>query len=265
MNRARQPWLIHLATPLTDRLGPGFPGEVPDRPGVYFFRDTQGTLLYIGQSSNLRQRLASYRHVREDRHPRRILRLVGRIARVDWRLCESKFAARELERALLLEYRPPFNRAGVWQGSPWWFQTESNERILRLGIAREAGSDEATGPLPPSFRQVFASLSRCAARIAHPDRGLWEHPAGLFSPSPPLNWEWSLTSPGDLETLLQSFVSGRSRELLDRLEGLPPHGSARAQEQSFWEAELERLRRFADLIPPSQHGATARRSTGCAK
>ncbi len=259
MSLPRQPWLFRLDTPLAERLGPDFPARVPSRPGVYFFRDGHGDLLYIGQSSNLRQRLASYRHVTPDRHPRRTLRLVNRIARVDWRLCQSASEAEELERVLLLEYRPPFNRAGTWQGLPWWLEIESSEAALRFRIVRESSQPTSIGPLPSAFRYVFISLARCASRLAHPDRHLWEHPAGLFSPSPPLSWEWNLPDPAEWERLLRSFATGESTELMERLNALP---ASREQEDALWEEEMERLRRFrGDALAD----ATAKSSKGCAK
>jgi len=55
-----------------------------------------------------------------ERHPRRTLRLVHQVRRIEWQLCNSPEAAIERERELLLALRPPFNRAGVWQGTPWW-------------------------------------------------------------------------------------------------------------------------------------------------
>ena len=34
------------------------PGEIPTRPGVYRFRDTDGRVLYVGKAKNLRARLS---------------------------------------------------------------------------------------------------------------------------------------------------------------------------------------------------------------
>jgi excinuclease UvrABC nuclease subunit len=71
------------------RFGNDFFRSLPEGPGVYFFHGSDGRFLYIGQSSNLRSRLGSYRHVGEGKHPRRTLRLVARIARIEWRECAS--------------------------------------------------------------------------------------------------------------------------------------------------------------------------------
>lgn len=261
MSRPRQPWLFRLDTPLRARLGDDFPASVPCSPGVYFFHDGEGTLLYIGQSSNLRQRLGSYRHVAHGRHPRRTLRLVNRIAKVDWRICASPAQAEDLERTLLLEYRPPFNRAGTWRGAPWWFETAvvEDDRLL-FGIVREPSDAEthrSHGPLPASFRYTFASLARCTSRLHSPGRSLWAFPAGLLAPSPPLSWEWTVPNAPEFAGLLHGFVSHQSTTLLDQITALPSVASA--SEQSFWDEELDRLRRFESTAggSPSQPRARA--------
>ena len=81
--RSKQPGLFSLENVLTQRFGREFFSELPEEPGVYFFFDGAGKLLYIGQSASLRGRVASYRHVVQGRHPKRTLRLVARIHRIE--------------------------------------------------------------------------------------------------------------------------------------------------------------------------------------
>ena len=69
--RSKQPGLFALENILTERFGREFFAKLPVEPGVYFFSDDVGKLLYIGQSASLRARVGSYRHVVEGRHPKR--------------------------------------------------------------------------------------------------------------------------------------------------------------------------------------------------
>ena len=46
-----------MADPATYRPAPG---EIPDEPGVYRFRDEHGRVIYVGKAKSLRQRLSSY-------------------------------------------------------------------------------------------------------------------------------------------------------------------------------------------------------------
>ena len=253
MSRARQPLLFPLAATLPDRLGPEFPGSIPEAPGVYFFRDREGTLLYIGQSGNLRRRVSSYRHVSPDRHPRRTLRLVHRIARVDWRVCATPEEAEALESTLLLEYRPPFNRAGTWKGAPWWFTVTAAEGRISLRMARDPGDLDAIGPLPWSFRYVFASLARSTARLIDPTRSLWDYPQGLFAAKMPNALDWPSLEAHRLRDLLERFARGESAEFLDRLATLDAN-PLRESERLFWEEEQERLQRFFAKLSGSASG-----------
>jgi excinuclease ABC subunit C len=45
------------------------PSRLPHLPGCYLFRDAQGHLLYIGKARDLRQRVSTYFHSR-DQGPR---------------------------------------------------------------------------------------------------------------------------------------------------------------------------------------------------
>ena len=46
------------------------PGQIPDSPGVYKFRDDHRRVIYVGKAKNLRQRLANYFQDLAGLHPR---------------------------------------------------------------------------------------------------------------------------------------------------------------------------------------------------
>ena len=118
MSISQQLKLFNIENPLSVRLGSDFFRSLPSVPGVYFFYGKDGELLYIGQSLDLKVRIGSYRHVAPEKNPKRTMKLVHRIARIEWKGCATQAEAIELERVLLLDHRPPFNRAGVWKGDP---------------------------------------------------------------------------------------------------------------------------------------------------
>ena len=37
-----------------------YPGDIPTKPGVYIYRDSFGTVIYVGKASNLRRRMSQY-------------------------------------------------------------------------------------------------------------------------------------------------------------------------------------------------------------
>jgi len=84
-------------------------GLLPREPGVYRFRDARGRVLYLGRAVDLRRRVASYWGDLRDR--RHLAPMVTRIARLEAVACDSPHEAAWLERNLLRERLPPWNRA----------------------------------------------------------------------------------------------------------------------------------------------------------
>ena len=112
---AGQQWLFAPAQPLVERLGKEFFRKVPAEPGVYSMRDATGNVVYVGKAKNLRQRLGSYRVANPERMPRRHLRMVREVARIDFDFCHNESAALVREARLIRGLKPKFNRAGVWK------------------------------------------------------------------------------------------------------------------------------------------------------
>src|SRR5438445_8186602 len=116
--RASQQIMFPDPQPLVERLGREFFRNIPDGPGVYLMRDEGDAVLYVGKAKNLRKRLASYRVANPDRKPRRHLRLLRAVARVELQECPDESAAMTRESELLRGLRPRFNRVGTWPGPP---------------------------------------------------------------------------------------------------------------------------------------------------
>lgn len=236
--------LFQIENPLSARFGNDFFRALPQSPGVYFFRGSNDNLLYIGQSGDLRSRIGSYRHVTPEKNAKRTLRLVHRICKVDWVTCSSAEEAIVMERNLLLEHRPPFNRAGVWKGDPWWLQIQTEDQRLSVTLAREEGG---IGPLPSSFRYALASLIRCLFRLNHPDLPMSAYPHGLFRHVLPLEIAIRFPKVEKISSLIQGFARGDTGALLPLLDTLPVGSSA--SEQKYWQEEVDRLIKYAAKNP----------------
>jgi len=70
---------------------------VPDRPGVYLYRNADGKLLYVGKAKSLRSRVRSYFQP-SAQHPPRTARLVEEVADL-WFHTYVLLAARGLDPA----------------------------------------------------------------------------------------------------------------------------------------------------------------------
>ncbi|MEU3912511.1 MULTISPECIES: excinuclease ABC subunit UvrC [unclassified Streptomyces] len=84
------------------------PGEIPDSPGVYRFRDEHRRVIYVGKAKSLRQRLASYFQDIAGLHPRTAT-MVTTAASVEWTVVSTEVEALQLEYSWIKEYDPRFN------------------------------------------------------------------------------------------------------------------------------------------------------------
>ncbi|MGW1951730.1 excinuclease ABC subunit UvrC [Streptomyces sp. NPDC001920] len=84
------------------------PGQIPDSPGVYRFRDEHRRVIYVGKAKSLRQRLANYFQDLAGLHPR-TRSMVTTAASVEWTVVSTEVEALQLEYSWIKEYDPRFN------------------------------------------------------------------------------------------------------------------------------------------------------------
>lgn len=81
---------------------------VPEKPGVYRFYSSDGTIIYVGKAKNLKRRVSSY-FINENRQTLKSRLLVRMIASVDYVLVNDEREAFLLENALIKENKPKYN------------------------------------------------------------------------------------------------------------------------------------------------------------
>ncbi len=81
-------------------------GDMPDTPGVYLMKNSQGGILYVGKAGNLKRRVSSYFN---RPHEFRIQKMVSEIRNIEIRNTDTAIEALILESALIKKYQPPFN------------------------------------------------------------------------------------------------------------------------------------------------------------
>lgn len=84
------------------------PGQIPDSPGVYKFRDEHRRVIYVGKAKSLRQRLSSYFQDLAGLHPR-TRTMVTTAASVEWTVVSTEVEALQLEYSWIKEFDPRFN------------------------------------------------------------------------------------------------------------------------------------------------------------
>lgn len=130
---------------------------LPDSPGVYFMKDAQGQLLYVGKAGSLKRRVASY-FLRP--HDMRIEKMVSEIREIDYEETDTALEALILESRLIKKHQPPFN-VKEKDGKSFLYVEITKDKFPRVILVR--GKDLLQGNYFGPF--TSASSIREALRI----------------------------------------------------------------------------------------------------
>jgi len=101
--------------------------RLPTNPGVYLFKDHEGSVLYVGKAGNLKNRVSSY-FQKADGKDAKTLTMLERVADIDTFITDTEKEALILENNLIKEYRPRYNVK---------LRDDKNYPCLRLSIEDE--------------------------------------------------------------------------------------------------------------------------------
>ena len=113
------------------------PGEIPEEPGVYRFRDERGRVVYVGKAKSLRQRLNQYFADFTTLHPRTQL-MVTTAASVEWTTVNTEVEALQLEYSWIKEFDPRFNVKYRDDKSYPYLAVTMGEQFPRVTVMRGA-------------------------------------------------------------------------------------------------------------------------------
>lgn len=80
---------------------------LPNSPGVYFHKDAQGEVIYVGKAAVLKNRVRQY--FNNSPKDNKTTKLVQNIAMTDWIETDSEIDALFLENEMIKRYKPKFN------------------------------------------------------------------------------------------------------------------------------------------------------------
>jgi len=148
----------HLAPDLAQKLD-----TLPERPGVYIYRSSDGKVIYVGKAVILRNRVRSYFH-EAARHEPRTRRLVTEIANLEWIVTDTELEALILENELIKRYRPRFNVRLRDDKTYPYIKIHWQEDFPKVSIVRRMERDGARyyGPFTSAYvvRQTLDVLRR---------------------------------------------------------------------------------------------------------
>jgi DNA polymerase III subunit epsilon len=90
--------------------------NIPDEPGIYYFYNEKGDLIYIGKSRNLKQRIGTHL---SNNTTNRAMEMRDLIADIDWETTGSELIALLKESSEIKRNKPVYNRAQRRTGFQW--------------------------------------------------------------------------------------------------------------------------------------------------
>ncbi|MBQ5881798.1 MAG: excinuclease ABC subunit C [Bacteroidales bacterium] len=112
---------------------------LPHSPGVYRFKDSEGTIIYVGKAKDLKNRVSQYFHSSATKN-RKTTVMVSKIADIEHTVVSSEEDAFLLENNLIKEYQPRYNIL-LKDGKTYPWICLKNEPFPRVVITRQYQKD----------------------------------------------------------------------------------------------------------------------------
>lgn len=142
--------------------------NLPKEPGVYFFKDAQRKIIYIGKAAVLKNRVSSY-FQSTAKDPKTTV-MISHIADVDWIIAGSEVEALFLESEMIKRYLPQFNIA-LRDDKQFIYLRISDAAYPVISYVRRPLDDKATyfGPFTESMpiRRAMKMLRRIFPYVTH--------------------------------------------------------------------------------------------------
>jgi excinuclease ABC subunit C len=201
--------------------------HLPESPGVYLWRDADGTVLYVGKAKRLRSRVRSY--VNSDQLTSIKTRaLMQQAAALDTIVVPSEAHALILEANLIKEYRPKYNIALRDDKSYPYIKVTVTEPFPRVYVTRQLVNDGSryfgpytdVGAMRRSLNVVkrIFTVRSCTFDLPRtaPDRPCLDHHIGRCKAPCVL-----LQSQADYRAMIDEvllFLDGRADEVMRRVK-----------------------------------------------
>jgi len=219
---------------------------LPDKPGIYFFKNAAGRVVYIGKARSLRDRVRSYFLTNPDYKVRNIL---GETADIDYILTGSEKEAAFLENNYIQQYQPRFNLRLKDDKSFPYLKVTAGEKFPGVYFSRkvEEGRSRYFGPFSPARR------ARTSLHLVNKYFGVRGCENAIFRnrKRPCLEYDLKLcsapcvgyVSEGDYRKDVENaclFLEGRTRELAAALK--------RRMEEAAAAEKFEDAARWRDIL-----------------
>jgi excinuclease ABC subunit C len=233
---------------MTDRLRDKLK-TLPTEPGVYFHRDADKKIIYIGKAAVLKNRVMSYFQNKHRDAKTRLL--VADIADTEWIVVGSEVEALFLESEFIKRYKPKYN-IDLKDDKNWLYVKISADEFPVISYVRRPLDDKAHyyGPFTSAdaLRRAMRMLRKVFPYVTHanwPKRGCLQYHLGLC-PGPE---EGAITATAYRHSIrqLELYLKGEQTKLMAQLE----HDMQKAAKKKLYEEagrhrdQLQDLRAFS--------------------
>lgn len=136
---------------------------LPEKPGVYLMRNSEGTIIYVGKAKILKNRVRQY-FQKSKNHSVKVIQMVKNISEFEYIVTDSEMEALILECNLIKKYRPKYNILLKDDKSYPFIKVTLNEDFPRVMISRNKLKDGAKyfGPYPEYsvVREIIALIKK---------------------------------------------------------------------------------------------------------
>lgn len=206
---------------------------LPCEPGVYFHKNTQGQIIYVGKAAVLKNRVRQYFQKSRVRDPKTDA-LVKEIADVDWIVVADEVEALFLEAEMIRRYQPQYNILLRDDKSVAYIRIDMKVPAPAVTITRRPLDDGADyyGPFLQTLplRRSLKYLRKVFPYSTHmtlPSRACLQYHIGLCpGPETP---EYNEREYKDNLKKLIMYINGRRSQLLQQLEQEMKQAAARQQ------------------------------------
>lgn len=228
--------------------------KIPNEPGVYIYKDSQGKVIYVGKAKALKRRVSSYFQKSHGDNPK-IQLLVELIDSFDFIVTDTEFEALVLENTLIKRYQPVFNTSLRDDKTYPYLAITYSDDFPRVFVTRELHRKGTLyfGPYTQVralrdtldfLRSIFPIRTYARKRPTNP----------RAKPFMDYHIKWSLS--GDMKRLDEASYREVINHVIDFLEGRD-QTIVKTLEQDMKRAsdemEFERAARFRDRIVAARY------------
>lgn len=117
--------------------------NLPQKPGVYIFKNKKGIILYVGKAKNLKKRVSSYFTRTKDLAPDKKL-MLPKIFKIDYILADSELEALLLESNLIKKEKPKYNVVLKDDKQYQYIKIDYSDNFPRIYTTREIKKNKAS-------------------------------------------------------------------------------------------------------------------------